>query len=166
MADNFEEKKIIPAQNAETTPNAEVRTEPSMAEKEAAPEHETAASRETMPVPENQPVIKRKAAPRQMSIPRQISKDEITVKIEKVMEEGLNDAFQRLSPVAQQEFKLRGEQTASKIRELLNSTHIKVKNILRLILEWLKMLPGINKFFLEQEAKIKTDKIIALHEKR
>ena len=29
-----------------------------------------------------------------------------------------------------------------------------------LIREWLKVIPGINKFFLEQTVKIKTDKII------
>ncbi len=90
------------------------------------------------------------------------TKDPVMIKIEKIMEDGLNDSFQRLSPVAKQEFKLKGEQTASKIRDLLKSSHIKVKKILRLILDWLRMLPGINHFFLEQEAKIKTDKIIAL----
>ena len=92
-------------------------------------------------------------------------KDAVIIKIEKIMEEGLNDSFQRLSPVAKQEFKLKGEQTASQIRELLKSAHVKVKKILRLILDWLRILPGINHFFLEQEAKIKTDKIIALKNK-
>lgn len=89
-------------------------------------------------------------------------KDEVSVKIEKIMEEGLEKAYQELSPIAQQEFKMKGESAAIQIRELLKSTHVKVKKIFRLILEWLKMLPGINKFFLEQEAKIKTDKIIAI----
>ena len=93
------------------------------------------------------------------------AKDAIMVKIEKIMEEGLNDSFQRLSPVAKQEFKLKGEQATSQIRELLKSAHVKVKKILRLILDWLRILPGINHFFLEQEAKIKTDKIIALKNK-
>lgn len=95
----------------------------------------------------------------------QPTKDPVMVRIENIMEEGLNDSYQRLSPVAKQEFKLKGEQTASQIRELLKSTHIKIKKILRLLLNWLRMLPGINYFFLEQEAKIKTDKIISLKEK-
>lgn len=90
------------------------------------------------------------------------AKDEVMIKIEKIMEEDLNDSYQRLSPVAKQEFKLKGEQTASQIRELLKSVRVNVKKILRLILDWLRILPGINHFFLEQEAKIKTDKIIAL----
>ncbi|MFH1790279.1 MAG: hypothetical protein ABH832_04415 [bacterium] len=88
--------------------------------------------------------------------------DETTQKIEKIMEEGLGDAYSRLSPIAKQEFKLKGEQTAIKISQVLKSTHVTVKKILKLIIEWLRMLPGINKFFLEQEAKIKTDKILAL----
>lgn len=89
-------------------------------------------------------------------------RDEMAVRIEKIMENGIGDAYSRLSPVAKQEFKLKGEQTAVQIRELLKSTHVKVKKIFQLILEWLKLLPGINHFFLEQEAKIKTDRILAL----
>lgn len=88
---------------------------------------------------------------------------QLAKKVEKILEEGLAEPYQRLSPLAQQEFKLKGEQVANKIGELLKATHIKVKKIFQLIMEWLKLLPGINKFFLEQEAKIKTDKIIALH---
>ena len=105
------------------------------------------------------PVIKKRP-----SLPPPV-KDETIIKIEKILEEGLNDSYQRLSPVAKQEFKLKGEQTATQIRELLKGTHVKVKKILRLILDWLRMLPGINHFFLEQEAKIKTDRIIALGKK-
>lgn len=93
------------------------------------------------------------------------AKDEVVIKIEKILEEGLNDSFQRLSPIAQQEFKLKGEQTATQLRDLLKDTHVKIRKILRLILDWLRMLPGINHFFLEQEAKIKTDRIMALKKK-
>lgn len=89
-------------------------------------------------------------------------RDNLTVQIEKIMEDGLQDAFKELTPIQQQEFKIKGEETAFQIRALLKATHVKIKKIFRLILEWLKMLPGINRFFLEQEAKIKTDKILAL----
>lgn len=89
-------------------------------------------------------------------------RDELTVQVEKLLAEGLKDAFEKLPPIAQQEFKLKGEQTAGKIRELLRSAKVKVKKVFRLIIEWLMLLPSVNHFFLEQEAKIKTDKIIAL----
>lgn len=89
-------------------------------------------------------------------------KDELTRRVEQVMEEGIADAYRELTPVQQQEFKIKGEETAWKIRELFKKTHLKVKEIFRLLVEWLRMLPGINKFFIEQEAKIKADKILSL----
>ena len=89
-------------------------------------------------------------------------RDDITLKIEHIMEADLGDAFNVLTPLQQQEFKLKGEQTASLIRELLQQTKIKVKKIFALLVAWLRFLPGIDRFFLEQEAKIKTDQIIAL----
>ncbi len=90
-------------------------------------------------------------------------RDDITLKIETIMAEGLNDAYRTLDPLRQQEFKLKGEQTAVEIRSLLQETKIKVKKIFELLILWLKMLPGVNRYFLEQEAKIKTDHILALH---
>lgn len=101
---------------------------------------------------------------RQKPKPTQIPqlRDEITLKVEKIMEAGLEDAYREMSPVQQQEFKLKGEKTATEIRELLRSGRIKIKKIIFLLMSWLRFLPGVNKFFLEQEAKIKADKIIAL----
>ncbi|MBP7992442.1 MAG: hypothetical protein KAZ30_02180 [Candidatus Magasanikbacteria bacterium] len=90
-------------------------------------------------------------------------RDDLTLKIEHVMEDGLKDAFIALSPLEQQEFKLKGEQTARQIRSLLGETKIKIKKIFELLLQWLKLLPGVNQFFLEQEAKIKVDQILAIH---
>ncbi len=101
---------------------------------------------------------------RPQSIPQ--VRDEVTLKIEKILEEGLQDAYQEMSVVQKQEFKIKGEQTAFEIRRLMGETHIKIKSIFRLILEWLRMLPGVNRFFLEQEAKIKTDKLISIHEQQ
>lgn len=110
--------------------------------------------------------IKRKRKPKkpqkQAPAPIPAVRDELTLEIENIMEEGLADAYKELSVVEQQEFKLKGEETAQKIREILKSTRIKVKKIFRLLFEWLKLLPGVNRFFLEQEAKIRADKIAAL----
>lgn len=128
-------------------------------EEETAPEQEPSEQKPAPEQPASQPAPRTIKPRPAMPLP---AKDAVMVKIEKIMEEGLNDSYQRLSPVAKQEFKLKGEQAASQIHELLKSTRIKVKKILRLILDWLRMLPGVNHFFLEQEAKIKTDKIIAL----
>ena len=96
--------------------------------------------------------------------PKQIPqvRDKITIQVEKIMETGLSDAYKEMSPTQQQEFKIKGEKTAMEIRDLLRAGKIKIKKIIRLLISWLRLLPGVNKFFLEQEAKIKADKIIAL----
>lgn len=108
------------------------------------------------PTSVKKPVISR--IPKKIPAPH----DPLTIKIERVLEEGLEESYQKLSPVAKQEFKIKGEATATAIKELLFSTKVQVKKILNLIIAWLKLLPGVNRFFLEQEAKIKTDKLLAI----
>ncbi len=85
--------------------------------------------------------------------------------IDKILAEGLHEIFLKLNPKKQQEFKLAGEETVEKINSLLDKTKIKIGKIINLIKKWLKIIPGINQFFLEQEAKIKADKIINLKDK-
>ena len=140
---------LVPGEQRETF---EARAEISTEQKPDKQEKQSALER----------LIPQLRRPKKVVVP--IVRDEATLKIEKILEDGMGEAFSRLSPVAQQEFKLRGEETAGKIRELMRSTHSKAKQIFRLILEWLKILPGINKFFLEQEAKIKTDRIVQAQE--
>jgi len=109
------------------------------------------------------PIIPISTRPTRGAVPS--VRDQLTVKVEKILESGLKDTYEKLAPIAQQEFKIQGEETASKIRELLSAAKVKVKKIFQLILEWLMLLPNINRFFLEQEAKIKTDKIIELRKR-
>jgi hypothetical protein len=72
--------------------------------------------------------------------------------------------FLKLPPDQQAAFKKVGEETAEKIKGMMDSGKLKAKKVVDLIKDWLKMIPGVNKFFLEQEAKIKTDKIMLLAE--
>ncbi len=162
MPDKPIEQKIIPEAPVEVMAPPE-ELDLKVEEKETAPEQEP--QEQEPAAPEQQPAQPTRRPPKPRPAVPMPAKDEVMVRIEKIMEEGLNDSYQRLSPVAKQEFKLKGEQAASQIRELLKSTHVKVKKILRLILDWLRILPGVNHFFLEQEAKIKTDKILALKDK-
>jgi len=87
-------------------------------------------------------------------------------KIESILEEDLEDIYFKMPPAKQAEFSQAGTETASKIVIMLGETKIKIKKILELITKWLAIVPGINKFFLEQEAKIKTDKILELKEEK
>ena len=89
-------------------------------------------------------------------------KELTTANIEKALSNDLVDVYLQMTPAQQIEFKQQGEQTAREIKTLLSKTKVNVKKITKIILNWLKMIPGINKFFLEQEAKIKTDEILKL----
>lgn len=89
-----------------------------------------------------------------------VTKDEVTQEIEDILSEDLTDLFLKMNPQEQEEFRAKGEETASVIRQLLSAAKVNIKKIFFLITEWLKLIPGVNKFFLEQEAKIKTDKIL------
>ena len=82
--------------------------------------------------------------------------------VEKVLESGLEKIYSELPDDKKREFKIVGEQTAIKISLLLEKTKIKIKNIIDLIKKRLLLIPGINKHFLEQEAKIKADEIIKI----
>lgn len=83
-------------------------------------------------------------------------------KIEKILEKNLEELYIHMPPDKKTKFKNLGEQTANQINNLLDKTKIKIKEVIDLIRKWLLIIPGINKFFLEQEVKIKADEIIKL----
>ena len=85
--------------------------------------------------------------------------------IDSILADGLNDVFLKMNPGQQQAFKTKGEETVEKINKLLNQTKVKVNKIIELIKAWLKFIPGVNRFFLEQEAKIKADRIIKIKDR-
>lgn len=87
------------------------------------------------------------------------------IAIDAILSEGLNEIFLSLKPDEQRAFIKKGEETVVKINELLSKTKVRMSKIVALIKDWLKMIPGLNKYFLEQEAKIKADKILKLKNK-
>ncbi len=95
-----------------------------------------------------------------------VPKDEVTVEVEKIMEQGLGAYYENLPPAAKEKFKTKGEETAKEISDMVRNLKIKFKRALSLLRDWLLCIPGINKFFLEQEAKIKVDQLIELAEAR
>lgn len=94
-----------------------------------------------------------------------LKKSLLLADIENVLEEGLVQFYKELTPRQKSQFKTEGERTARKIEELLRRAKVAVIEIIRLIRSWLRMIPGVNVFFLEQEAKIKAERIIALKKK-
>lgn len=82
------------------------------------------------------------------------------MKVERTLEDNLSDIYFKLDIGTRAKFKAKGEETAAKINALMESAKVKARTVLDLIREWLKMIPGVNRFFLEQEAKIKTDRLM------
>ncbi len=163
MPNNLMEKLNIPE-------NPELNQESSDIEKESnvevekkieqAQEQDSEKKKETLPKIEQADPNKLAGLAAQSS-PASISKKR-EAEIDKILSEGLNDIYLKMSPNKREEFRVKGEETTKKINELLGQTKIKVKKIINLIKAWLKIIPGVNKFFLEQETKLKTDKILKI----
>lgn len=90
--------------------------------------------------------------------------DRLTGEIEEILEEDLKELYMAMPKEKQAEFKIKGEETMSLVNQLVRTAHVNAKKIFQLIRAWLKIIPGVNRFFLEQEAKIKTDKILLVSE--
>lgn len=84
--------------------------------------------------------------------------------IERVLEEDLVPLYRELDATQRVQFRTMGERTAAKIEVILTGAVVKVRDIINAIMEWLSLLPGVNRFFVEQEAKLKADKILFLKE--
>jgi len=93
------------------------------------------------------------------SIPVAVKTEE-QKKVESILSDGLADLYTKLPDNRKDEFKQKGEETASQIVILMQATKVKFGKVVDLIKGWLSMIPGVNKFFLEQESKIKADRLI------
>ncbi|MDP2630306.1 MAG: hypothetical protein Q8P56_02765 [Candidatus Uhrbacteria bacterium] len=108
------------------------------------------------PKPEGVPAALPSATP-----VRALKKSPLLQEIENVLEEGLLPTYKKLTPKQRMQFKIVGERTAGSIERVLKQTKVKLIELIRLIRRWLQLLP-VNVFFLEQEAKIKAEKLLAL----
>jgi len=86
--------------------------------------------------------------------------------VERVLAEGLHDLFLNLPAAEQQKFKNEGEKAAREVNGLLGQVKVKIDQLIWVIRRWLASVPGINKFFVEQEAKIKAQKLLLLKERK
>jgi len=162
---NQKRKESTPERQPEET-TTETKEEPSTTpEVQEEKEKKKRTKQKKEKVQQKKEGIKKKKRKKKEAKKSVRQKDELTQEIEGILEEGLEDAYKELTPVQKQEFKMKGEETARKIKELIQAGKAKVKKIFELVLEWLKTLPGVNKYFLEQEAKIKADKISKLEQK-
>ncbi len=86
----------------------------------------------------------------------------ILEKVERVLAQDMDNIFLSLDVSQQIAFKKRGEETSRQIVKLLSKGTVPLKKIVHLIMAWLRVIPHVNRFYLEQEAKIKADKIMKL----
>lgn len=89
-------------------------------------------------------------------------KDERLLEIESTLAEGLEEVFMNLPPEVKPAFKAKGEEVAQTIKTWMDDAKLVARKVLKLIREWLGMVPNVNKYFLEQESKIKRDHIMEL----
>lgn len=86
--------------------------------------------------------------------------------IESILSDGLGETYTKLPPDTKVAFKRSGEEAARRIAVLLDKTRLSVRKIIAIIRDWLRILPGVNRHFINQEAKIRTDRLLQLHERR
>lgn len=111
--------------------------------------------------PEESPyVIRSSKTKQQPAAPAVTTKSQTVTDIEEIMASDLGSVYQTMTPQQQAKFKAKGEEVAEKIADLITHVGFTVKKVLSLIRDWLKMIPKVNKYFLEQEAKIKADELI------
>lgn len=84
-------------------------------------------------------------------------------KVENVLAEDMDSIYLSLDAGTQKAFKIKGEEVAQKITRLLLNAKARFKEVSKLILEWLRIIPKVNKHYIEQEAKIKTEKILKIN---
>jgi hypothetical protein len=85
------------------------------------------------------------------------------VAVDNILEDGLDKFFLEMNPQEQKNFKEEGEKTVFKINKLLDKAKVSMSKIISLIKNWLNLIPKTNRYFLEQEAKIKADKIFKIN---
>ncbi|MBP7134216.1 hypothetical protein KBA73_03290 [Patescibacteria group bacterium] len=91
-------------------------------------------------------------------------KDEALLEVERILEDGLGEFVTTLPDAPRERFMTLGRQVAAQIAQMVRGYKVKVREVVHLIREWLLVIPGVNTFFLEQEAKLKTDRILAFEE--
>ncbi len=141
---------------------------PKVPEVPSAPSEREAPVREVREIPEGE-----KAAPPKPSVVLPVSaapqpvfaeKSHMRREIETVLEEDIDFLYKALSQKQRQQFRIEGERTAAKIEILMKQAVIKLVEIIKLIRSWLTLLPGVDRFFIEQEAKIKAERVLLLKE--
>jgi len=102
------------------------------------------------------------AAPTPVARPTVVAKTPLREDIEEALADGLRTIYAALTPQQQGVFRQHAEQLAQMLEAMIVSGRIDLARVHDRITAWLKIIPKANAFFLMQEAKVKTDAILAL----
>ena len=170
---------LLPSMNTETKkPEGGFEAPPVESQPPAQPERpevvieqERTAEKPTeteKPTPQEQPAEQPAVAPPPQPTQQQpnivVPKDALTQEIERILENDLEELYFSMNAEDQMKFKLEGENVSRTIRQMMQSGTVKLRKVLGLVLNWLKMIPGVNKFFVEKQAKIKAEQILNLRD--
>ncbi|MBT4849816.1 hypothetical protein HON36_03110 [Candidatus Parcubacteria bacterium] len=148
-----------PAVPETPVPQAE-QIEPSVEQKPEVTPEQVAEEVSQTPQPAPLPAAPVDAQP----VPQPADPGEVK-NIESVLSQDMENAFLTMDAATQAQFKIKGEETSQKIAILMRQTGVKVKQVIILIFDWLKIIPRVNKFYIEQEAKIKAEAILKMYKK-
>lgn len=146
----------LPERRVEIPVTPETARESAPQERVSEPEKEGTYAAMTAPTP-----VQRQAGVQPMTASQAELKQ-----IESILEERIANLYVMLPDDIKPAFRKKGEEVARQIQSLLSTAKLKVKQILSLIASWLAMIPGVNKFYIEQEAEMKTQKLLAMRNKR
>jgi hypothetical protein len=127
---------------------------------EKTPQPQETPQLETQPAETDLP--QPQAAPAQTAPAK--SKSVTFKQVENILQEDLEDIYFNMDEAHRRMFKQEGERAIAQIEKIIASGKSVAVKVLEVIKQWLSLIPGVNKFFIEQEAKIKTDKIIKLNQ--
>lgn len=105
------------------------------------------------------------AAVQQQPVTPPVEKTEARKEIEDVLSEGLTEIYQTMTPQEQEKFRIKGEEAATEIEGMMSQFKATARKVAGIIRSWLSTIPRVNKYFLEQESKLKTDDIMKLQRK-
>ena len=161
--------------STEKAPIAEQPARPAESAAERAPEvektPETALERSESSAPTNErndqlPAVLSPTVGASGIAEAEVTRDPLLIDVERELEEGLWDVYRDLPPDARQQFKAEGERIAHVVRDGIAAGTLVARRLIELITAWLKMIPHVNKWFLRQEAKNKTDDLMRLSRER
>jgi hypothetical protein len=112
------------------------------------------------------PAPERTPTPTPTSAAPRPPKDPDLHEVEMMLAGGLETYYKQLAAKDQEAFRKKGEEISKELAGMVKRLSIDFKRALQLIRDWLLVIPGVSKFFLEQEAKIKVDMLKRLIDER